>query len=169
MEAAGNENLFLDWEDEIEDDSGEYVVLEEGDYNFTVSDMERGRSKGGGKIPPCNMAVLTLSVDAGNGKTAACKTNILLYKTLEWKISSFFRAIGSKKEGQRVKMDWNKVIGATGRAHFKPRSYTNQNGEERQANEVDYFIDYDEKLTPKPAEPGFMAVSDAEAEELPFN
>ena len=169
MEAASND-LILDWEDYIEEDSGEFLVLEEGDYNFTVTEMERSRSKGTGKIPACPMAALTLTVDAGNGKTTSCHTNILLYKTLEWKISSFFRCIGSKKEGERVKMDWTKVIGATGRAHFKPRNYTNQNGEERQTNEVDYFIDFDEKLTPKP-DPmaGFTAVPEGKEEELPFN
>jgi hypothetical protein len=42
-------------------------------------------------------------------------------------------------------MDWNKVVGSQGRAHFKPRTYTNQNGEEKQANDVERFIDYDEK------------------------
>ena len=167
METQNTENLFLDWEDEIEEDSGEFLVLEEGDYNYTVTGMERGRSKGSGKIPACNMAKLTLSVDAGEGRTASCVTNILLYKTLEWKISQFFRSIGAKKEGERVRMDWNKVVGAAGRAHFKPRKYTNQNGEERQTNEVDYFIDYDEKLTPKPPEPGFEPVGEDEA--MPFD
>lgn len=170
METQQNSNdLILDWDDYIEDDSGEFLVLEEGDYNFTVTEMERSRSKGTGKIPACPMAALTLSVDAGNGKTTSCRTNILLYKTLEWKISSFFRAIGSKKEGERVQMNWNKVIGATGRAHFKPRTYTNQNGDERQTNEVDYFIDYDESVTPKPKEPGFEPLTAAQEEELPFN
>ena len=42
-------------------------------------------------------------------------------------------------------MNWGKVLGARGRAHFKPRSYT-KDGQERQVNDVAYFIDYDEKL-----------------------
>jgi hypothetical protein len=42
-------------------------------------------------------------------------------------------------------MDWNKVFGSKGSAHFKPRSYTNQNGEEKFINDVDRFIDYNEE------------------------
>jgi len=42
-------------------------------------------------------------------------------------------------------MDWSKVIGSKGRAHFKQRSYTNQNGEEKFVNDVDRFIDYNEE------------------------
>ena len=40
-------------------------------------------------------------------------------------------------------MNWNKVQGSSGRAHFKPRTYTTRDGEERQANDVDRFYDYD--------------------------
>jgi hypothetical protein len=46
-----------------------------------------------------------------------------------------------KKHGEQVVMDWTKVVGARGKAHIKPRSYTGKNGEERQANNVEGFID----------------------------
>ena len=36
---------------------------------------------------------------------------------------------------------WNQVVGAGGRAHFKPRKYTNKDGEERTANDVASFYD----------------------------
>ena len=39
-------------------------------------------------------------------------------------------------------MDWNKVVGSIGRAHFKQRTYTNQYGEEKVVNDLDRFIDY---------------------------
>ncbi|MBQ9307586.1 MAG: hypothetical protein IJ229_06650 [Clostridia bacterium] len=166
--SVNTQNMCMDWEDEIEQDGEQFVILEEGDYNFEVVNMERGRSKGGGKIPACNMATITMAVDAGDGKTATCRTNLLLYKTLEWKLSQFFRSIGMKKEGESVKMQWNKVIGSVGRAHFKPRKYTNNDGEEREANDVAYFIDYDEKVTPPKPEPDFVPFDEAK-EELPFN
>lgn len=50
------------------------------------------------------------------------------------KLSSFFRCIGQKKHGERLTMDWSKVIGSRGRAHFKPRTYTDRDGNERQTN-----------------------------------
>ena len=42
-------------------------------------------------------------------------------------------------------MDWNKVLGAKGRANIKQKVYTNQSNEEKNINDLDYFIDYDEK------------------------
>ena len=58
-----NNNMIMDWDDALENDGQEYVVLEEGDYNFTVTGFERGRFPGSAKIPPCNKAALTLAVD----------------------------------------------------------------------------------------------------------
>ena len=138
-------NLCMDWNDAIENDGQEYVVLEEGDYNFTVVGFERGRYPGSAKIPACNKAALTLAVVTDDGKTATVKCDLILYRSLEWKISSFFRAIGQKRHGERLVMDWNSVLGSRGRAHFKPRAYI-RDGEERQTNDVDRFLDYDESF-----------------------
>ena len=137
-----NNNMFLDWDDAIENDGQEFVVLPEGDYTFTVSNFERGRFPGSAKIPPCNKATLTLNIDNDQG-VATARVDLILYRTLEWKIASFFRCIGQKKHGEKVVMDWNKVVGARGRAHIKPRDYTDKNGAERQTNDVDRFLDYD--------------------------
>lgn len=138
-----NNNDFLDWNDSIEDDGQEYVILPEDDYNFTVTNFERGRFNGGVKIPACNKATITVQVEYKD-KSITVKFDLLLYRTVEWRISSFFRSVGQKKHGEKLTMDWNKIIGAKGRAHFKPRTYTNQNGEEKQANDIERFIDYDE-------------------------
>ncbi|MBQ1362869.1 MAG: hypothetical protein IIY43_07440 [Oscillospiraceae bacterium] len=142
-----DQNMFLDWNDEIENDGQEFVTLEEGDYIFEVTGFERGRFPGGPKIPACNKAALTLQVKTPAG-LAVIKTDLLLYKTMEWKLSSFFRCIGQKKHGERLQMNWNKVVGSRGRAHFKPRTYTNSSGEERQVNDVDRFYDWEEEYFP---------------------
>ena len=141
------QNMFLDWNDEIENDGQEFVTLEEGDYIFEVTGFERGRFPGGAKIPACNKAALTLQVKTAEG-LAVIKTDLLLYKTMEWKLSSFFRCIGQKKHGERLQMDWNRVVGSRGRAHFKPRTYTDRDGNERQANDVERFYDWEEKYFP---------------------
>ena len=83
------DNNIMDWGDVIESDGQEHKVLPEGDYDFTITKFERGRFPGSPKIPPCNKAILTLSV---NGITI--KTDLILYKTLEWKLAAFFRSIG---------------------------------------------------------------------------
>lgn len=142
-----NNDMLMDWDDAIENDGQEFVILPEGDYNFTVVDFERGRFPGSAKIPACNKATLTLQVNTADG-TATIKTDLILYRSLEWRISSFFRCIGQKKHGERLVMNWNAVVGSRGRAHFKPRNYTDRDGNERQANDVDKFYDWDEKYFP---------------------
>ena len=157
-----NQNMEMDWNDAIESDGQEFVVLEEGDYNFEVTGFERGRFPGGQKIPACNKASLTLQVKTENG-VAICRTDLLLYRSLEWRLSAFFRCIGQKRPGERLVMDWNTVIGSRGRAHFKPRPYTDKDGNDRVANEVDRFYDWDEKFFPVTGE--FTDVTDSD---LPF-
>ena len=133
---------ILDWDSVIEDDGNvSFVLLPEGDYDFVVSGFERGEHDQSAKIPACPKAILTLSIDAPNG-VAEIKENLILYKTMEWKISAFFRSIGMKKHGERLVMDWNKVLGAAGRAHIVQREYVGNDGTKKKANNVGYFIDY---------------------------
>ena len=134
----------IGWTDEIEDDGSGNILLPEGDYNFEVTNFERGRFPGGPKLTPCNKAMITVRVDTEEG-SAFVKFDLLLHRSVEWKLSSFFRSIGQKKSGEKLVMDWNKVPFAKGRAHFKPRSYV-ANGETKEVNDVAYFIDYDEKF-----------------------
>ena len=131
----------LDWDSTIEEDGSGFVLLPEGDYDFTVSGFERGQHNGSDKIPSCPKALLTLSVETPNG-VAEVKDQMILYKTLEWKLSSFFRSIGMKKHGERLVMDWNAVLGASGRAHITQRSYVGNDGTTRKANNVAYYMDY---------------------------
>ena len=159
-----NTDMIMDWGDVIESDGQEFVILEEGDYNFTVTDFERGRFPGSAKIPACNKAALTLQVKTADGKIATVKFDLILYRSLEWRISSFFRCIGQKKHDERLVMDWTTVVGARGRARFKPRSYTNRDGEERQVNDVDHFYDYDPAFF---KDEGWTQLSDTD--DLPFN
>ena len=157
-----DQNMVMDWNDTIENDGQEFVILEEGDYNFTVTGFERGRFPGGPKVPACNKAALTLQVKTDEG-IAVIRTDLLLYRSLEWRISAFFRCIGQKKHGERLVMDWNRVVGSQGRAHFKPRTYMDRDGNERQANDVDRFYDWDEKYFPVTGD--WSTVSD---DEIPF-
>ena len=139
-----NKDMLMGWNDEILEDGQEYVLLPEGDYNFTVTNFERGRFPGGPKVPACNKATITVQVSTDQG-IATVKFDLLLYRTLEWRISGFFRSIGQKKHGEKLTMDWNKVLGSQGRAHFKQRSYINSQGDEKFTNDIERFIDYNEE------------------------
>ena len=145
MENQNINNECLDWDSTIEEDGQQIIILPEGDYNFLVTSFERGSFPGGNKIPACNKATITVQVNAPEGLTTV-KFDLFLHRSVEWKLSSFFRCIGQKKAGEKMVMNWGSVIGSVGRAHFKPRTYTNSNGEVKETNDLDRFIDYDEKF-----------------------
>ena len=140
-----NLNEALDWDSTIENDGVINTILPEGDYNFLVNSFERGSYPGGEKLPACNKATITVQVNAPEGRVTV-KFDLFLHRTVEWKLSAFFRCIGQKKPGEKLMMNWGSVIGSKGRAHFKPRSYVGSDGELKQANELDKFIDYDESF-----------------------
>lgn len=132
---------ILDWDDEIENDGegGSFVTLEEGDYDFTVNKFERGHytPSATAKTPACNQAEITLkiSTDAGD---AYVMDRFPLASSMEWKISAFFRSIGMKKHGERLKMDWKGSIGQSGKVHI-----TKTAGSKGDVffNNVGYYID----------------------------
>ncbi len=162
------QDMCMDWDSALETDGQEYITLEEGDYNFEVTNFERGRFPGSAKIPACNKASITAVVKTDKGN-ASVKFDLILYRSLEWRISAFFRCIGQKKHGERLVMDWNRVVGSRGRAHFKPRTYTNSYGEEKTANDVDRFIDYNPDFFNDEVNEGFMEIPEGSPEDLPFD
>ena len=128
----------LEWNDVIEKDGNEYVLLPEGDYDFTVESFDRGRHNGSEKLPPCNKAVLKLRVESEQG-TAYISHNLFLHTVTEGMLSAFFASIGQKRRGEPLRMDWSRVPGASGRAKIGVHSYTGRDGESRQSNEVKRF------------------------------
>ena len=138
----------MGWDDVLENDGQEFITLPEGDYTYTVTSLERGQFPGGAKIPPCPKATITLSIENDQG-AATARIDLLLYRTVEWKIAAFFRSIGQKKHGEKAVMDWNKVVGARGRAHFRPWEYT-RDGKIHKVNDVERFIDYDPSVAMTP-------------------
>lgn len=142
-----NNNRELGWEDEITKEA-EFTLLPEGDYDFEVISMERGRSKGSEKLPPCNMAIVTLRVTDGRGVTTI-KENLILHTSIEWKLSQFFISIGLKKHGEPLRMQWNSVVGKKGRCKVTVESYTDKYGETKKINRVAKYYDY---ISPAPVQ-----------------
>ena len=142
-----NANGSLSWDDTITVDGAEFLVLPEGNYEFIVTGFERGQFPGSTKLPPCDKATLELLVTLNDGRSTAVRTDLILHSSLEWKIASFFRCMGLKKHGEAMGMPISKGFAQAlnnklkGVAHIKPRKYTDKNGNEREANEVDTFLE----------------------------
>lgn len=130
----------LAWDAEIEKESPEFITLPEGEYEFEIVSFERARYAGGDKLPPCNQAKLKLQVTTKDG-IATIMHNLFLHSRTEGMLSAFFNCIGQKKHGEKLKMDWNRVIGSKGRAKVGIRVYKDNNGNDRQANEVKRFLE----------------------------
>jgi len=133
----------LGWDDEIQNDGSPFEVLPEGDYRFRVEKFERGRHSGSEKIPACNKAILTFSVNDGQ-HTGTVMANLFLYTKFEWKLCQFFTSIGQRRHGEAIHMNWGQVPGSTGICHIGIRKWTGNDGKERNGNEITEFYDPEE-------------------------
>jgi len=121
---------------------GDFITLPVGEYAFEVVDFERERfsPKPGGKLPACNMAVVHIKIDGGDLGTATIKDRLYLHSMTEGLLCAFFTGIGQRAHGEKVAMNWGKVIGSTGRAKVGIRSY-DKDGEKKTINEIKAYLD----------------------------
>lgn len=137
---AENIERAFEWDDEIEHDGGSFLLLDDGDYTFSVTKFERGHHGGSEKIPPCNKAILSIAIETPEG-TATINCNLFLHSKFEWKLCQFFTSIGQRQHGEKLKMDWSKVIGAIGRCKIGTRTWKKDDGSEGKSNEVLEFYE----------------------------
>lgn len=128
---------ILNWNDAIENDgSGEFAVVPAGEYDFIVVDMERQHSNKSN----APMAKLTLEINH-DGTSTKVFDYLVLTRKAEWKLSSFFRAIGMKRHGEPFVMNWNRVIGARGRVQINVEPYEKRDGTQGESNKVKQYLD----------------------------
>lgn len=138
MQNYENMDRELGWNDEISQES-EFIIAPEGDYDFVVESYERGRFDGSDKMPACNCANVKIKIMTAQGPVVI-NHRLMLHTRTEWALSAFFNAIGQKKKGTKINMNWNLVPGSTGRCKVGIRQY---NGNEY--NEIKKFYEKDEK------------------------
>jgi hypothetical protein len=141
-----NDGRELSWIDEIQNDSPEFITLPEGDYDFEVINFERARHPGSDKLPACNKAIVHIKIEGPEG-VSVIKHNLFLHTITEGMLCAFFTAIGQRKKGEKVTMNWNKVIGSKGRAKVGVHKWTNDDGKEFTNNEIKRFYEPDEKAS----------------------
>lgn len=138
-----NNDIAIGWDDTIENDN-EFVLLPEGDYDFEVVGFERKRFDGSKKMSACPMA--ELSIKLFNKKdpskdTATIRHNLFLNRKCEGLLCAFFTAIGDRKHGEPLRMDWTVVKGKGGRCKVGIRKWTKDDGSEGQSNEIKCFYE----------------------------
>jgi hypothetical protein len=139
-----NQERELGWDDEIEKDGGDFTLLPEGDYNFTVTKFERARFQGSAKMPACNQAKLELTIHSPEHGDVTVFHNLFLHTKTEGLLSNFFAGIGQKKKGEKLRMNWNTVIGSKGKLQLEINKFTGRDGEERTNNQVKKFYPFEE-------------------------
>ena len=142
----------IGWEDTIEKDS-DRVLLPDGLYYFTVVGMERTRHtpQPGGKLPACNKAIVSIKIVANEGETEL-RHNLFLHSSTEGMLSAFFAAIGQKKKGEPLRMNWNTIIGATGVCKVGTRQYNNNYYNEVKSMLYPEDVDYTKVLNQQPGQ-----------------
>ena len=123
-------NEFLQWGEGFTAQENEFVLLDEGVYNFTVAKIPNG----------CPYAELTIQVESQKG-TANIRERLYLMKSMLWKLTQFFAGIGQPVvTGQPFVPNWSTVIGSKGKAEITQHHYTNQNGDDRTNNQISRYL-----------------------------
>lgn len=142
----------LGWDDEIQKEGG-YTILPEGDYNFTVTKFERGRFQGSANLPPCNQAKLELTIHSPEHGDIKIDHVLFLHTKTEGLLSNFFAGIGQKRKGEKLRMNWQTVIGSKGKAKLYINKFKGDNGKEFTSNKVSSFYSYEEAFGHPPGQP----------------
>ncbi|WP_270224899.1 hypothetical protein [Collinsella aerofaciens] len=147
---AEMQDVALDWDvceaDPDDGSHGGWTLLPEGFYPFRVERMERERYQGSQKMPQCPMAKLTLSVTGADGRDTTVQQRLYITRNQLWKVSRFMESVGrGRNEAGKVIIDWGGIEGSTGWVKLKVRSYTGRDGQERQTNDVEWFVKPEEQ------------------------
>lgn len=147
---AEMQDVALDWDvceaDPDDGSHGGWTLLPEGFYPFRVERMERERYQGSQKMPQCPMAKLTLAVAGTDGRETAVQQRLYITRNQLWKVSRFMESVGRGRNADgKVIIDWGGIEGMGGFVKLKVRSYTGRDGQERQTNDVEWFVKPEEQ------------------------
>lgn len=139
----------LGWDIIIDVDSEDFVLLDEGDYEFTVEKIEREVSKNQN-----NMLKLTLSVTDTEGHRTQVIDHLVLVKAALWKVSDFLRSIGLKEHGKEASLTTaDNAIGKRGVCHLIVDEFDGNDGSKKKNNKIGRYYPQDGPNAKKPGPP----------------
>ena len=113
-----NNGYELDWDSTIENDEQQaFVLIPEGDYNFTVDHIDRTYvGNESEKYAGAKMATVYLNIQVPGQDDAQVRENFILHSNFAWKIGSLLVSVGLKKKGEPISGNyWSKLPGTRGR------------------------------------------------------
>ena len=114
-------NQALGWDDAF--DEGEFIILPEGDYHFTITNFEKAYFNGSDKLPAAPMAVVEMTIPY-EGNDVKVKYQLILCKTLAFKSHQLFESVGLIKKGcGKVQLPWDQLFGKSGICEVTHREY----------------------------------------------
>lgn len=143
-----NENEEMDFEAVIENEGNEFTLLPDGDYEFIVTKVTRGRFNGSDNVPACGEVKVEMKVGNSTDSTTITERFFMIRK-FEWKLSQFFLSIGLKKHDEPLKMRWN-IEGMKGKCKVYVDNYTKKDNTQGQSNKIKKFYAYDENVSVTP-------------------
>lgn len=122
----------------------QFVEIPDGEYQFQVESIERGRHNGSEKIPPCNKLIVHFNIFLPDGREGHIQEQFIMWSTMEWKLSQFFISIRMKKKGEPMPAsNWfAEIPGRKGRCKIKKQADRN--------DPTKTYAHIDEYLEPQP-------------------
>lgn len=124
-------------------------------YTGSQLEYDRGRHtpnpQNPGKLPACNKATVHLTIVANEGETEL-RHNLFLHSSTEGMLSAFFGAIGQKRKGEPLRMDWNAIIGKVGVCKVGSREYNGNKYNEVKGMIYAEDVDYTKVLNAQPGQ-----------------
>lgn len=124
----------LDWDSEIPVDEGrgDFVTLPDGtECEFEIKKFERDRSRAGDP-----MAKLELICTADDKRRAYVHENLTLSPAAVFRVRKFGVAIGHLTPNEPGRIEWDEIIGLTGRCRLTVEKWTKRDGTEADTNKV---------------------------------
>lgn len=136
--AQGKQNNdVLEWGQSLTADVNEFTVLPAGDYDFTITKVEKKyyEPKPGAKLPPCPEADLTIDIQASEGR-ASLTHRLFWHKSTQFRIAEAFIACGLAKKDEDFISDPDLLMGKSGRCTLSKQPYQKNDGTSGIRNEI---------------------------------
>jgi len=114
------------------------IGIPEGEHYFRV----RNVTKGFDEKHQCDAATVTLEVRAGE-TTATIQDKLPCHTAFEWKLGAFFKSLGLRKSGEKLRMNWDAAVGQWGRCKIVIKK-----GRERDFHNIGSYLDRNGKQPP---------------------